>query len=172
MYLTWFIHTYDMAYWYTWHDSFTYMTWLIGVFAITHEYLWRAALVCTHFLFLWMDSETRPYIWHDTIIYVKWLIHIRDVTPCCMGDESFTNESFHICINSTYIWLRPVTNMEMTHSYSWHDAIIYRQSFLVFWTKHKIKKEVSEDIFGLHAIHVSKFLRCECVMSHTRMSHT
>jgi len=66
MYVTWSIPTWDMAHWYTWHDSFTYMTWLIDVRDMIHS-----------------------YIWHGALIYVTWLIHIHDVTHRCIWDDSW-----------------------------------------------------------------------------------
>jgi len=55
--------------------------------------------------------------------HVTLLIRIRDVTECCMWDDSFTNELFHICIWSLPEWIMSRTwkeliyNRDMKHSH-------------------------------------------------------
>jgi len=155
---------------YIWHDALMYVTWLIHIYDVTHwcicddswiSVTWRTRMY-EHFIFVNAESL---YIWHDTSMYVKWLIHVRDVTHCCMWDDSFANESFHIYMKSA--WMHHVTNMKRTHSQSWHESFIFRQCFLVFRMKHKRKKETSENFFGLHFIHMNKWVPCHTYDGHS-----
>ena len=135
-----------MAHWYTWHDSFTCMTWLIDVFATTHEYLWRAALVCTHFWFLWMNTQSYlshdSCTWHDALICVTWLIHVCDVTHWCLCDDSwiFVTWRTHMYVllifvnGDSLIYMTWHINVcDMTYSYSWRNALLYVRWLIPKW---------------------------------------
>jgi len=149
VFVMWLIKVCDMKHSYTWRDVLMYVTWLIHICGMTHSCMWHNPSI---YMTLLIDVRDmiHSYIWHGALIYVTWLIHMYDVTHWCICDDSWISATCRTRLyellnfvneDSLIYMIWHINACEMTHSYSWRNALLY-----VRWL---IRKRVISYIYEL-----------------------